>query len=201
MTRSRRLPAPFALVVVLAFLMSACSVSTHDEPRAAGPPFEEFLQPTTTTSTTTPANDRKVEPVYFLRTVGGTLRPVAVQREYEIGDGILAILRDLVMRPPDTEGSERPSEEGLTSDIPSDAVFEDAEFTSPGSSELVIEAQGLGSGTQLRNALAQIVCTATEASAAESVSFRDNGEEMSPIVGGGESVQRAVTCEDYQRLG
>lgn len=190
--------------VAMALAAGACSVSTNEEPVAAGNIFQEFVESTTTTTTpTTPEDETKVEPVYFLRTSAGPARLVPVDREFDLDAGVQAVLTDLFTRPPDTEGDERPAERGMTSQITDSAILVSAELSSSNPNELVVDVTGVfGSldGSALRNALAQIVWTATSAPDIQSVSFRRDGDPVGAIIGNGETVERPVDRTDYTSL-
>lgn len=205
MTARTTLRLAAAVLIACALGAGACSVSTNEEPVAAGDIFQDFLETTTTTTAvTTPAADSRPETVWFLDTSGGATRLEDVTREFDLDAGIEEVLASLVTVPPDTEGAERIAESGLTTAIPESAALSSAALASPGSTELVVDVSGLfGSiaGSQLRNALAQIVWTATEPPGVDSVSFRADGEQVSPIIGSGETVDRPVDTSDYRTLG
>lgn len=197
-----RLVAAVTIAMVLA--VGGCSVSTNDEPQAAGNLFGTFLESTTTTTpTSTPEAAGKTEPLYFLETTEGATRLKFAERTFEMDADIEDVLASLFTVLPDTEGAERPEERGLTSAIPETAVLQEATLSAD-STVLIIDVSGLfGSidGTNLRNALAQIVWTATEPQEIRSVLFRRNGEPFTAIVGNGGEVERAVDRRDYTNLG
>ena len=55
-------------------------------------------------------------------------------------------------------------------------------------------------GDELRNAHAQLVCTATELDEVEAVRFALNGEAISAFDGNGRSTRRPLQCDDYAGL-
>lgn len=194
-----------AAVAAAALLASGCSVSTNEEPQAAGELFSQFVQTTTSTtsSTTTPDDATREADVYFLIPTDGPAVVRAVSREFPVDASVEAILRSLFTDPPDTTNDRDPGERGLSTAIPESAVLESAQMASPDSSELIINTTLFDTvdGTRLRNALAQIVLTATASPAVDSVSFVNEGEAESPIVATtGETVTRPVTEDDYRNL-
>lgn len=200
----QRIPSRFAAIVVaLTAFSAACSVSTNDEPVAAGDLFQDLLvSSTTTTSSTTPEGVTRSATVYFLEVAAGATRLVGVERELDVDAKVQEILANLFTLPPNTAGDERRDEKGLTSAIGSTASLRSATLA-PNSSQLIVDVTGLFGSTQgsgLRNALAQIVWTATEESTVSEVAFRNGGVPVAAIVGNGESVERAVNRNDYTSL-
>lgn len=203
MTRGARLLGGALAATLL--LAGACSVSTNEEPVAAGNIFQDFVESTTTTTTTPtpPQVATKVEPLYFLRTSEGAARLVPVDREFDLDADVQTVLNNLFTLPPDTEGDERPAERGMTSALTDSAVLVSAGASSSDPSELIVDVTGVfGSldGSALRNALAQIVWTATSSPDIQRVSFRRDGAPVGAIVGNGETVERAVDRTDYTSL-
>jgi spore germination protein GerM len=190
-----------AAVVLVVLVTGACSVSTDEDPQAAGDLFAQLVETsTTTTSTTAPENVTKPATVYFLNTTDGTTELVPVERDVAVAAGMQEILSNLFTVPP---GPKRPRTEwGLSSAIPDSATLLSATVT-PGTSRLVVDVNGLFGGiqgTQLRNALAQIVWTATESPEVSEVSFRSNGSAVAATVGSGELVDGPVERNDYTTL-
>lgn len=188
-----------AVVVLLVLAIGGCSVSTNDEPQAAGNLFATLLETTTTTSTSVPTEEQKTERLYFLETVDSVTRLRFTERSFDVGADVEEVLRNLFTAPPDTEGTEP----GLTTAIPADAVLAPVSFSDTDPTMLIVDVGGLfGSvdGTRLRNALAQIVLTATESRDVRSVSFRRNGEPTTAIVGNDSEVERPVVRSDYTNL-
>lgn len=192
------------IAVAALFGTVGCSVSTNDEPQEAGELFTQFVQTTTSTtsSTTTPEDVTRAADVYFLQAADASSVVKAVSRNFEVGAPVEEILRNLFTVPPDTTGEEKPDERGLTTAIPESAVLTSAALVAPDSSQLVIDTTLFDTvdGSRLRNALAQIVLTATSSPSVESVSFVNEGDTESPIVASGETVSRPVTEDDYRSL-
>lgn len=190
-----RRAAPLLAAAALA-TAAGCDVSTNDEPVAVEGAFERIVQTTTTTSTTTPeANARTVE-VYYLRSTGGATELEAVDREIAADAGVKEALDLLIPR-------SAPTEPGLSTAIPDSAVLLGTELQEDGT--VVVNTQNLFGPTgvqnpQLRNALGQIVCTATGLPSVEAVQFQNEGERVSASTENSASVDRAVDCDDYDQL-
>lgn len=195
--------AALGVFVAAAIAVAGCSVSTNEDPQAAGDLFQDLLvSSTTTTSSTRPENVTRSATVYFLEVNEGATRLVPVDRELDVGARVQEVLANLFTVPPNTTGDERPEEQGLTSAIGSTATLRSATLAS-NSSQLIVDITGLfgsAQGAGLRNALAQIVWTATEDQGVDEVSFRNEGVPVPAIVGNGETVERAVNRTDYSTL-
>lgn len=198
--RHRVAALAFAAVVLV---VSACQVSTNDEPAAVGPIFDELLQPTTTTSPT-PTTDgaTRLVTAYFLRSTEGGERLVGVQRSVAVDAGPTQVLTNLFDQRPD--GTERVGEAGLSSAIPQSAALTSAEVR-PGTSTLVVDTEGLFGaespiGPASRDAAAQIVFTATGLDGVSDVAFLNEGEDIGVLIGSGELAERPVARSDYENL-
>ena len=188
-------------VTVLALVIGACSVSTNDEPVALGSDlFEPLLTTTsTTTSTSTPSSVTKTEEVYLLRVRDGSTALIAVPREVDVDAGVQEVLGNLFTVRPD--GDERPDEDGLETKIPETAELVGAAL-SPGTTTAVVDVRRLFGeggiqGNDLRDALAQIVWTATEDEAVRSVVFRNDGDPVPAAIDNGETTDEPVTRQYY----
>ena len=185
------------LLVALATAATAgCNVSTNDDPVAVEGAFDRIVQSTTTSSTSTPKPDARPVEVYFVRSREGEASElVAVDREVEAAAGVAQVLGNLIPPTP-------PTEPGLSTAIPESAVLIEAFFV-PDSDRLVVNTQGLFGAVRnpvLRNALGQIVCTATELPSVAEVLFQNEGQRVSATVENGQSADRAVRCSDYDAL-
>lgn len=197
----KRNRATIALLVLAALLIGACSVSTNDEPvELSSDLFEPLLTTTsTTTSTSTPSAVTKEEEVYLLRVRNGSTALTAVPREVDVGAGVQEVLGNLFTVRPD--GDERPDERGLTTAIPETAELIGAAL-SPGTSTLVVDVRGLFGeggiqGNDLRDALAQIVWTATVNDDVDNVVFRNEGDPVSAAIDNGETDDEPVNRQEY----
>jgi spore germination protein GerM len=189
-------------LAVVAILAAACTVPVNDEPVE----LSGSIVPDTTTSTTTTtpldANSRPVV-VWFLSVQDGTTTLRDVPRTIAVGTGVQGVLSNLFdQRPSD----ERPAERGLSSAIPESAELLSATPSSDDPTLLVVDVRGLfgiegiQSG-QLRNALAQIVYTATNpATGISSVIFRQEGQPREALVDDLESTAEPVRRADYDRV-
>lgn len=204
MNRSRPLAVAVGLVVAV-LLAGACSISTNEEPVAVEDVFDGLVQATTTSSpTSTPDDSTRTVAVYFVRSTEDATELVPVEREVPVEAGVGQVLTNLFNMPPASGNDAPPAERGLSTAIPRTATLLSAELAS-GSARLVVDTQGLFGergvqGTQLRNALGQIVCTSTELDTIDEVSFQNEGSAVSAIVGSTELVDGAVDCSDYREL-
>ncbi|MDE0803948.1 MAG: GerMN domain-containing protein [Acidimicrobiales bacterium] len=196
----RRL-VPLLLAALLG--LGACAVSTNEEPvELSSDLFEPLLATTTTTTTTTtPSDVTKAEDVYLLRVSGGSTSLEAVSRDVDVGAGVQEVLANLFSVRPDAEGDERPAEAGLTSAIPETAELVSATLT-PGTSILVVDVRGLFGdggiqGPALRDALAQIVWTATVSPDVNNVSFRNDGNPVPAAIDNDETTDEPVNRSAY----
>lgn len=203
-SRTRTLALALGLGLGALAVAAGCTVPTNDEPvdLSGTVPFG-LLETTTTTSSSVPEAVTKETTVYFLDSDEGTSSLVPVPRKVDVGAGVQEILSNLFTVRPD--GSERPDERGLSSAIPESATLLSAEIV-PGTALLVVDIRGLFGnegiqGAPLRNALAQIVWTATENAEVNEVVFRNNGEPVQALVDDGEIAEGAVNRNHYDRQG
>lgn len=195
MTRTRSM----LLAAVATLLAGACSVPTNDEPvELSGSIVPET---TTSTSTTSPETATREAFVYFVETSdsGTVLR--RVPRTVEAGTGLQGVLSNMFnLRPRE----DVPLEASLSSAIPESATLLSAAPAEDDPTVLLVDVQGLFGnegvqGTTLRNALAQIVWTATEGDPILQVVFRQDGERRPALVDNLESTEDPVDRDDYQR--
>ena len=188
-------------LAALTLLGAACTVPVNEEPVE----LSGSIVPDTTTSTTTTTPDASARPivVWMLAVQDGTTTLRDVPRTIEVGTGVQGVLSNLFNQRP---SDERPAERGLVSAIPDSAELLSATPSSEDSSLLVVDVRGLfgvegiQSG-QLRNALAQIVYTATNpATGISSVIFRQEGEPREALVDDLESTAEPVRRADYDRV-
>jgi len=196
----RRLLA-VALLLLTGALVAGCAVPTNEEPVELSGPFAT-LPTTTTTSTTSPQAATKEIIVYMLRREEGATVLHPVPRSVDVDAGIQEILTNLFTQPPTDE---RVTEVGLQTAIPSSAVLLSAQRSTTAAERLIVDVRGLiGSqgiqGDTLRNALAQIVWTATEVgSGFTEVAFRNDGEAADVLVDQLETTGEPVRRSDYAR--
>ncbi|WP_436795617.1 GerMN domain-containing protein [Actinospongicola halichondriae] len=190
------------LLVLIAVSVGACAVSTNDEPiELSSDLFESLLETTSTTSaTSTPSEVTKTEDVYLLRVRSGSTSLEQVPREVDVDAGIQEVLGNLFTVRPDSEGVDRPEEAGLTTAIPETAELVGATL-SPGTTTLVVDVRGLFGaggiqGSDLRDALAQIVWTATNGEVSKVV-FRNDGSPVPAAIDNGETTDQPVDRNSY----
>lgn len=192
-TALRRLVA----LAVAGILGGACTVPVNEEPvelSAAVVP-----ETTTSTSTTSPEAVTRQEFVYFLETTDGSTTLRRVPRSIDVGSGVQGVLSNLFTQRPSEDD---PAEKGLTSAIPETATLLSASRDPDDEDRLIVDVRGLFGSTQgadLRNALAQIVWTATEGDSEMRVVFRQDGEPREALVDDLESTSEAVNRDDYRR--
>jgi spore germination protein GerM len=182
-------------------LATACTVPTNDEPVA----LSGSIVPDTTTSTTTTPPDASARPVvvWMLSVEDGTTTLRDVPRTIEVGTGVQGVLSNLFSQRP---SDERPSEVGLTTAIPDSAELLSATPSPDDPALLVVDVRGLFGdagiqGVELRNALAQIVWTATNPTTGiTNVVFRQDGEPREALVDDLESTADPVQRRDYDRV-
>ena len=188
-------------VVAVALGAAACAVPTNDEPveLSGSVPFG-LLESTTTTSTSAPEAATKQVVVYMLEEEDGTTILTEVVRDIDLDAGVQEVLANLFTQRP---SDERPEEFGLSSAIPPSATLLSAARSQDNPGRLVVDVRGLfGSiqGVDLRDALAQIVWTATApGTGITEVVFRNDGEVVQALVDDLESVEGAVDKDDYSR--
>jgi spore germination protein GerM len=195
---------PVVQASVALAVVAGCAVSTNDEPVAVRDVFDRLVVPTSTTAPPVPGAQTRPALMYFLREVDGATELVPVRRQVDVGADIEEILSILFTTTPDTEDDASPDEDGLTTAFPDTATLVSATLER-GTDRLVVDTSGLfgAQGVQserLRNALAQIVFTATADPDVGEVLFQDEGERLSAIVGNNELVDDAVDRTDYRTL-
>ena len=196
----KRLVATLALALLA---LGACAVSTNEKPVELSSDLFTDLRATTTTTTnsTAPSDVTKPESVYLLRVTDDATSLQEVPREVDVDAGVQEVLDNLFSLRPDAEGSERPDEAGLTTAIPETAELISASPT-PGTSTLVVDIRGLFGddgiqGPTLRDALAQIVWTATGNTNVKTVSFRNDGNPVPAAIDNGETRNEPVNRQEY----
>ena len=195
---------PVAGSLVALAVVAGCAVSTNDEPVAVRDVFDRLVVPTSTTSVSVPGSQTRPALMYFLREQDGATELVPVRRQVDVGADVEEILSILFTTTPDSEDDASPDEDGLTTAFPDTATLLSATIPR-GTDRLVVDTSGLfgAEGVQserLRNALAQIVFTATADPDVGEVLFQDEGERLSAIVGNNELVDDAVDRTDYRTL-
>lgn len=189
-------------LAALAVVLAGCEVPTNDEPVELSGPFSRVETTTTTSTTTVPPEASKEVIVYLLRTEGGATVLQTVPRSVPVDAGVEAVLRSLFTQPPNPE---LPAEENLSSAIPSTATLLSATPSDLQPERLIVDVRGLfgeqgPEGVTLRNALAQIVWTATHPTTGfNEVVFRNEGQPADALVDDLETTSEPVGRDDYAR--
>lgn len=194
---SRRLAvAPVALLIAVA----GCGLSANDTPQAIAPENlpPVLIDPAPGSSTTSPDPGATTPVVvYLLERVGDSSRLLAVERE--VSDPTAPGERITVLLIPPSAAE---LDAGAITSIPTDTVLL-ASSLDEDSGELVIDVSDellAIQGSELANAFAQLVYTATEVEGVRQVRFLVEGEEIAAPNAEGRPVQRAVTRSDYALL-
>jgi spore germination protein GerM len=195
MGRILRIATAVALVA-----LTGCGLSEQEAPQAIAPENlpPALLDPSPASSTTVPdPGETTPVTVYLLERVGNTsrLRPV----EREVTDPTAPGQRITVLLTPPSAAE---VEEGVITSIPADTVLLNSSLDEE-SGELVVDISDellAIQGSELANAFAQIVYTATEADGVRQVRFLVEGDETDALNADGRPVQRAVTRADYAAL-
>lgn len=192
------------LALAAAVLLVACDVPTNDHPVELSGPFARLETTTTSTGTSEAPGTTKDAVVYMLRTSDGETVLEPVTRRVDIDAGMQEIISNLFTQPPSPE---RPAEVGLESAIPASAVLLSAQRSAAVSDRLVVDVRGLFGdqglqGVRLRNALAQIVWTATvPGTGVSEVVFRSDGQQAAALVDDLQSTTDPVRRRDYAQNG
>lgn len=190
-----RRPGAAVLFVLAAALgaLAACGVPNESEPRALeADEVPEELASGATTSTTAPDPDapsRQVE-IWFL--ADELLQPEF--RELEVGEGAAGAVAALL---DGTTEEERAA--GVSSSIPAGTELLGTELEGDRLTVELSEEFNTVAGSELRNAVAQIVYTATGYPDVGRVRFRVDGDLVDvPVAGGG--TESVVTRSEYESL-
>jgi spore germination protein GerM len=192
----KRLVAMVVGLTACAVALAACGVSTDSEPHE----ISEANVPESDTSSqaSTTGQGGEETDVFFIQGENDDVRLVAQERTVRRPKTARGVLEALLLDGPDE--TERAF--NITTAIPSSTTLASPpELTDDG--VLVIDlTDGLFEvrGDELRNAHAQLVCTATELDEVEAVTFELDGEPISAFDGNGRSTRRPLRCADYAGL-
>ena len=188
----RRLVAVMAVLVGL----TACGVSTDSKPHE----ISQANVPEGDTSSHAPnaGQGGEATDVWFLQGENDDARLVARERTVRRPKTPRGALEALLLDGPDE--TERAF--NITTAIPSSTTLaSDPVLTDDG--VLVVDlTDGLFEvrGDELRNAYAQLVCTANELEHVEAVAFELDGRQIDAFDGNGRSTRRPLRCRDYAGL-
>lgn len=194
--RLRLLP----LVAIALLAVGGCGLTENDSPQAIAPENlpPNLLEPDPGSSTTLPEPGETVAAtVYLLVREGDTTRLSPVEREVVDPAAPGELLTSLLSTP-----SEAELETGVSTSIPTDTVLLSTELDEE-TGELVIDISDellAIQGTELANAFAQLVYTATEVDGVSQVRFLVEGEEVQAFDAEGARVSGPVRRADYAAL-
>ena len=193
-----RRPRAAAAAIAITLVLGACSVGSQDEPELLAPENvpDGLLDPSTTTTTSTPESATSPVPIYFVESPRGDLRLVPVERQAsEVGSAEQRVALLLQSQPTAPE-----ARQGLRSVIPPDTLLNDVAVNGETAvvdlTEEFLSVEGQGQTA----AFAQVVFTATGTPGIQRVQFRIDGERNAALVQGGRSLSRAVDRSDYRTL-
>jgi spore germination protein GerM len=188
------------LVAALLVAVAGCGLTENDAPQVIAsenlPP--DLLDPNPGSSTSVAGTgETEPAPVFLIERDGDTTRLRAVDREVIDADEPGQRLVVLLMPPSEDELAD-----GLITSIPTDTVLLDTDLDEE-ARELVVDLSDeifAIQSSELANAFAQIVYTATEVEGVSQVRFLVEGEEIQTLDGEGRPVDGAVTRADYVAL-
>lgn len=176
----------------------ACGIGTDDEPRAISP--ESTTHSSTgpsSPSTRAAAGDKSTAvAIFFVRKTDEGVQLVALERQVPRVTP-QNVIEALIMQPP--TGNERA--EGYTTALPPGTSLVSSNLRSDG--VLVVDVtNGIFEiqGESVRNAFAQIVCTATMLEEVRGVLFEVNGEPRAVPDGESRQTNRPLHCRNYASL-
>jgi spore germination protein GerM len=190
-----------APAVLAAALVAGCGVSTDDQPqeisRSNVPEgFDDDVAATTDATDGTPRPGQIVG-IFLLHEEAGEVTLIRRRRRVPVEPTDSAILEALLLEAP-TRAERRAS---ITTAIPSTTRLASTPERVDG--VLVIDlSDGFFevSGDDLRNAYAQVVCTADEIDGVRAVEFEIEGRRQDAFDGDGQSTARPMRCDDYSQL-
>lgn len=196
----RAVPAAVALALALVLgALAGCGVSTDDQPQEISESNvpDAFEDPTTTDGRATAQPGEEVE-VFLLHDEGGEVRLVPRPRNVARSPTDAAVLEALLLEGP-TEDERR---ESITTAIPRSTRLASPPERLPGGVLRVDLSAGFFevAGDDLRNAYAQVVCTANYIEGVRAVEFAIEGERVGAFDGEGQSSNRPIRCDDYAAL-
>jgi spore germination protein GerM len=194
----RRLAVVAALSLALGV---GCGVSTDDQPHEisqSNVPEGFDDQPVTTDPPEGSAQAGEAVSIWLLHDDEGEVRLSRQRRTVPRPPRDAAILEELLLEGPTPDEREL----NITTAIPSGTRLASApERVDDG--VLVVDLSGAFfevSGFELRNAYAQVVCTADDIDGVEAVEFELDGRPVGAFDGEGQSSDGPMRCADYEQL-
>ncbi|HEY8523337.1 MAG TPA: GerMN domain-containing protein [Acidimicrobiales bacterium] len=197
MRRAVTAAVALALTLVLGVL-AGCGVSTDDQPQEiSGSNVPDAFDEPTTTNQATAQPGEEVQ-VFLLHDEGGEVKLVPRPRHVARTPTDAAVLEALLLEGPTTEERER----SITTAIPRSTRLASPPERLPGGILRIDLSAGFFevAGDDLRNAYAQVVCTANYIEGVRAVEFAIEGERVGAFDGAGQSSNRPVRCDDYAAL-
>jgi spore germination protein GerM len=184
-----------AVIAVLVGL-TACGVSTDSEPHEISQ--ANVPEGDTSSRASSAGQGGEVIDVWFLQGENDDVHLVARERTVRRPKTARGVLEALLLDGPNE--TERAFD--ITTAIPSSTTLAGPPELGEGGVLVVDLSDGLFEvrGDELRNAYAQLVCTATELDTVQSVAFELDGETISAFDGNGRSTSRPLRCQDYAGL-
>lgn len=186
--------------VAAALALGACGVGTDDEPqeisRSNVP--EGILGERADVPVTDDSEAGQPVPVWFIQSVENDVELIAVNRYVARPPTETGVLEALLEDTPDE--SERAYD--ITTAIPSSTILASPPERTGGvlTVDLSDGIREVVAGDELRNAFAQIVCTATEIDGVMAVTFEVEGEPIAALDGNAAQSRDPLRCEDYAGL-
>jgi spore germination protein GerM len=191
---------PLAAAVLAVAVLAGCGVSTDDRPHEISQSnvpegFDEVPSPAAAEGTAQPG---EAVPIYLLHDEGGEVTLARRRRTVPRPPTDSAVLDALLLEGPTR--AERRS--GITTAIPSSTRQASASERVGGGVLVIDLSSGLFevAGFDLRNAYAQIVCTADEIPGVRAVEFEIDGQPEEAFDGDGQSTDGPMRCDDYDQL-
>ena len=194
---------PLAMIAAVAALLglSACGVSTDSQPHEisrSNVPDGLLDGETSTTQGARAGQGGEATQVWFLQGENDDLRLVARERTVRRPKTARGVLEALLLDGP----NETERAFNITTAIPSSTTLAGPPELDDNGVLVIDLSAGLFEvmGDELRNAYAQIVCTATEVRGVQAAEIEIDGAPFQALDGNGRSTSRPLRCEDYAGL-
>lgn len=201
MTRPALMPAVMIAAVAALLGLSACGVSTDSRPQEisrSNVPEGLLDGDTSSTNGARAGQGGEATQVWFLQGESNDVTLVARERTVRRPRTARGVLEALLLDGP----NETERAFNITTAIPSSTTLAAPPELGENGVLVIDLSHGLFEvmGDELRNAYAQIVCTATEVQGVRAATFEIDGEPFEALDGNGRSTGRPLRCEDYAGL-
>jgi spore germination protein GerM len=192
----KRLVAVIAVLLGLLGGATGCGVSTDSRPHEISQ--ASVPEGDTSTQASSAGQGGEETDVWFLQGENDEVTLIARARTVRRPKTARGVLEALLLDGP----NETERAFNITTAIPSSTTLADDPEITDGDVLVIDLSDGLFEvrGDELRNAYAQLVCTATELDGVRAVIFELDGEQISAFDGNGRSTRRPLRCEDYAGL-